>query len=52
MKEIVQDAAISLRLPQTLLKKLDAQAKKEQRTRGNLIRVLLEKALEKKGGRQ
>ena len=51
MKEVTQDAAISLRLPQALLKKLDARARKEQRTRGNLIRMLLEKALENKGSK-
>jgi len=36
----------SIRLPRELLEKLDALAAVERRSRGNMIRVLLEDALE------
>jgi metal-responsive CopG/Arc/MetJ family transcriptional regulator len=36
---------LSIRLPQSLLAKIDALAEQERRSRGNLIRVLLERVM-------
>lgn len=40
---------VSVRLPDELIERLDARAKSESRSRGNLIKLLLEKAMEGKG---
>lgn len=39
-------ANVSVRLPAELLAQIDALAEEERRTRGNVIRLLLEDALE------
>jgi hypothetical protein len=44
-KDATKDAMVSLRLPKGLLNRLEKLAVLEQRTRGNLIRLLLEEAL-------
>ena len=40
---------VSVRLPATLLAEIDRLAQQERRTRGNLVRILLEDALKAKG---
>lgn len=45
MVQLKNDELISLRLPKELLAKLDRLADKEHRSRANLMRLLLEKAL-------
>jgi hypothetical protein len=45
VKPKAKDAMVSLRLPKGLLNRLEKLAVLEQRTRGNLIRLLLEEAL-------
>ena len=40
---------ISVRLPESLLESIDARAEQERRPRGNLIRLLLEQAVEEWG---
>jgi metal-responsive CopG/Arc/MetJ family transcriptional regulator len=42
---------VTFRIPQNLLGKLDAMAKQEGRSRGNLIRLLIEKAMHGKKGK-
>jgi metal-responsive CopG/Arc/MetJ family transcriptional regulator len=36
---------LSIRLPQSLLAKIDALAEQERRSRGNLVRLLLERVM-------
>jgi len=38
---------LSFRLPESLIKRVDLRAKKETRTRVNMVRVLLQEALDK-----
>ena len=40
-----ESVGVSVRLPATLLAEIDRLAEQERRTRGNLIRLLLEDAL-------
>jgi metal-responsive CopG/Arc/MetJ family transcriptional regulator len=44
-KQEAGSVGISVRLPSTLLAEIDRIAEQERRTRGNLIRILLEDAL-------
>ncbi len=41
-----ESAVISVRIPQALLEQIDSRAEQERRPRGNLIRLLLERAME------
>jgi metal-responsive CopG/Arc/MetJ family transcriptional regulator len=48
MKKLEQDTesvGVSVRLPATLLEQIDRLASEERRTRGNVVRILLEDAL-------
>ena len=49
MKQQERSIVLSLRLPEKLVKRLDAIAEKELRTRVNMIHLLLQEALEKRG---
>ena len=43
---------MSVRLPADLLAQIDELAAKERRTRGNMVRILLEDALKERKGRR
>jgi metal-responsive CopG/Arc/MetJ family transcriptional regulator len=45
-----ESVGVSVRLPATLLANIDRLAVEERRTRGNLIRLLLEDALKSRAG--
>ena len=50
-KEVGPGVGVSVRLPAEMLKEIDRLADQERRTRGNMVRILLEDALEhRKGG--
>jgi predicted DNA-binding protein len=52
MKDSKELVVVSIRLPKDLLKRLDARAEQTRRPRANLIRVLLEGALNSTKGRE
>jgi metal-responsive CopG/Arc/MetJ family transcriptional regulator len=41
-------SSVSVRLPDKLIAQIDSRAKEEHRSRGNLIRMLLEETMEPK----
>ncbi len=43
---------VSVRLPDELISKLDTRANEEHRSRGNLIRMLLEEAMSQNHGKK
>jgi len=43
---------LSFRLPERLVKRIDAQANKETRLRTNMVQVLLQEALDKREGKE
>ena len=45
-----ESVGVSVRLPSSLLVQIDRLAEQERRTRGNLIRLLLEDALKSRAG--
>lgn len=45
----VAETPISIRLPKTLLPKIDKLARKERRTRANYVRVILEEVVRRGG---
>ena len=47
-KEEPESLGVSVRLPATLLAEIDRLAEVERRTRGNVIRLLLEEALKQR----
>jgi metal-responsive CopG/Arc/MetJ family transcriptional regulator len=44
-----ESIGVSVRLPSLLLAQIDSLAERERRTRGNVIRLLLEDALKQRG---
>jgi metal-responsive CopG/Arc/MetJ family transcriptional regulator len=42
---------LSVRVPASLLARIDALTTAEQRTRGNMVRILLQEALDERDGR-
>ncbi len=49
IKQEPESIGVSVRLPVALLEEIDRVADQERRTRGNLIRLLLEDALKQRG---
>jgi metal-responsive CopG/Arc/MetJ family transcriptional regulator len=49
LKKVKPPESVSVRLPEELLKRIDERAIEERRSRGNLIRLLLERAMESEG---
>jgi len=47
-KEEAESVGVSVRLPVNLLEEIDSLAEEERRTRGNVIRMLLEDALKQR----
>jgi metal-responsive CopG/Arc/MetJ family transcriptional regulator len=47
-KQEPESVGVSVRLPMDLLKEIDGLAEEERRTRGNVIRLLLEDALKQR----
>ena len=45
----LESVGVSVRLPSLLLAQIDTLAEQERRTRGNVIRLLLEDALKQRG---
>jgi metal-responsive CopG/Arc/MetJ family transcriptional regulator len=52
MKRQERSVVLSLRLPEKLVKRLDALAEQELRTRVNMIHLLLQEALDKREEKQ
>jgi metal-responsive CopG/Arc/MetJ family transcriptional regulator len=48
MKQQERSIVLSLRLPEKLVKRLDALAERDLRTRVNMIHLLLQEALDKR----
>jgi metal-responsive CopG/Arc/MetJ family transcriptional regulator len=49
LKQEPESVGVSVRLPSLLLAQIDTLAEQERRTRGNVIRLLLEDALKQRG---